>query len=191
MHQEIRLGVSDIVTALDIPAIGSRVTNLPEFFRLAEDAIREYDFATQKVPGQGFIMCPKLVPFVSAGVGPRSKNPNHYVCREHRGIVSAYLKREYAGEVTGVALVVYTTEAYFADPDVTTEEAARIQVQKATHVLVAVLAFAGPKSPLPPYRLVWNLAGGNNEALIWTADEIRAKAKEAIDYDNEWSTVAD
>jgi hypothetical protein len=54
-----------------------------------------------------------------------------------------------------------------------------------------VLGFAGPESPLPPYRLVWNLAGGNLEAALWTAEEIHAKAKAAIDYDNEWSTVAD
>jgi hypothetical protein len=113
------------------------------------------------------------------------------VCREHRGVVSAYLRREFAAPVTGCALVVYTRKAYFQDPDVTPAEAARIDALDPTHVLVAVLAFAGPKSPLPPYRLVWNLAGGNNEALLYTADEIRAKAKEAIDYDNDWSPVAD
>jgi hypothetical protein len=130
------------------------------------------------------------IPFVSAGVGPRSKNPQDYVLREHRGVVSAYLKREFAALVTGVALVVYTREAYVRDPDVTREEAERLH--DATHIIVAVLAYAGPEaSPLPPYRLVWNLAGGNREAATYTADEIRGKAKAAIDFDNAWSTVAD
>ena len=58
-------------------------------------------------------------------------------------------------------------------------------------MLVAVLAFAGPKAPLSPYRLVHNLAGGNNEAAQWTADEIRAKALESKVYYDEWCTVAD
>jgi hypothetical protein len=106
-------------------------------------------------------------------------------------VVSAYLKREFAEQATGCALVVYTRDAYFRDPDVTPAEAARIDSESPTHVLVAVLGFAGPESPLPPYRLVWNLAGGNLEAALWSAEEIHAKAKAAIEYDNQWSTVAD
>ena len=188
---EIRIAASDIVSAFNDHTIGSKVTDHTNFMGVAATAIRAYDFTQGKVPGQGFIMCPELVPFVSAGVGPRSQNASDYVCREHRGIVSAYLRREFAAPVTGCALVVYTRDAYFRDPDVTTAEAARIDALSPTHVLVAVLAFAGPESPLPPYRLVWNLAGGNNEALTYSADEIRAKARAAIDYDNAWSPVAD
>lgn len=191
MNTQIKLIRSDICSAFGLATIGTRVTNTTSFLLGAIEAIEKYDFTTGKVPGQGFIVTPELVDYVSAGVGRRSADAHHYVCREHRGIVSAYLKREYAAQATGCALVVYTKDAYLADPDVTTEEAARITVEGATHVLVAVLAFAGPDSPLPTYRLVWNLAGGNREALVWTADEIRAKAKAAIDYDDLWSTVAD
>jgi len=36
-----------------------------------------------------------------------------------------------------------------------------------------------------------DLAGGNKEALVWTADEIRAKATEIRAYDEEWAVVAD
>ena len=191
MQTQIKLAISNIVSAFDPEAIGSRVNNIPEFFRAAEDAVAAYDFTQGKIPGQGFVLCPAAVPVVSAGVGPRSKNADDYVCREHRGVVSAYLKRKFAATVTGCALVVYTVKAYLADPDITSEEATRISDQGITHVLVAVLAFAGPESQLSPYRLVWNLGGGNREALVWTADEIRAKAKASIDYDNDWSPVAD
>jgi hypothetical protein len=38
---------------------------------------------------------------------------------------------------------------------------------------------------------VANLAGGNLEALTWTADEIRQKAKEIKEFTSEWSVVAD
>ena len=99
------------------------------------------------------------MPFVSAGVGPQSTNPTDYVCRLHRGHVGAYLKREHAAPITGCAVVVYTREAYLANPEITAMEAYRIG--DATHVLVAVLAFAGPEAPLTPHRLVANLAGGN------------------------------
>lgn len=185
----LKVVFSDICSAASSEAVGSRITNDAGFIEHASKAIEAYDFAAARVPGQGFIQCPELVPFVSAGVGPRSRDPKDYVLREHRGIVSAYLKREFAATVTGCALVVYTREAYVRDPDVTKEETAR--TEGATHVIVAVLASAGPESPLPPYRLVWNLAGGNREAALWSADEIRAKAKAAIDYDNAWVTVAD
>jgi len=191
--QTLKIITSDICSALDTPAIGSKVTKLGPFLDGMEEGVRHFDFAGTRVPGQGFLLCPELVPFVSAGIGPRSKNPEDYVCRVHRGIVSAYLKREFAAPVTGCALVVYTKDAYLADPDTAHAkfEAERIRDMNPTHVLVAVLAFTGPDSPLPPYRLVWNLAGGNHEAALYTADEIRAKAKAAIDYDNAWSPVAD
>jgi hypothetical protein len=52
---------------------------------------------------------------------------------------------------------------------------------------VAVLA--DPESPLPPYQRVCNLASGNHEALTYTADEIRARAKEAIDSSNRLDVV--
>ena len=189
----MKIITADICSALDTPAIGSKVVKLKEFHDVMYAAVAAYDFDKARVRGQGFILVPEAVPFVSAGVGPRSKNPEDYVLREHRGIVGPYLKREFAAPATGCALVVYTREAYLADPDVdhASKEAARIAMLAPTHVLVAVLAFAGPESPLPPYRLVWNLAGGNREAALWSADEIRAKAKAAIDYDNAWCPVAD
>ncbi len=186
----MKIAFSNICSANASETIGSKITNDEGFTAAALKAIAAYDFSACRIPGQGFIVVPEAVPFVSAGVGPRSSDPSRYVCREHRGHVSAYLKREFAAPVTGCALVVYTREAYVRDPDVTPEEVERLS--DATHVIVAVLAFTEDKpSPLPPYRLVWNLAGGNREAATYTADEIRSKAKDAIDFDNAWSPVAD
>jgi len=84
---------------------------------------------------------------------------------------------------------VYTRDAYVADPDITPEDIQALG--DSTHVIIAVLASSGPSAPLTPHRFVHNLAGGNNEALLWTADEIRAKAKEILSYANEYSVVAD
>lgn len=184
---------ANILTALDHKTIGTKVSDSKSFFEIADRVVADFDFVGQRVPGQGFIMCPDLVPYLSAGVGKRSPDPEHYVCRQHRGRVDAYLRREFAAPCEGAALVVYTREAYLADPDVGKDaaEKARIESSNATHILVAVLGFAGPKAPLSPHRLVHNLAGGNREAMAWTADEIRKQAEASLAYDSEWAVVSD
>lgn len=182
---------SDICSAFGTRSIGTRASDPIRLLEVIEKAVAAHDFTKDRVPGQAFIELPEAVPFISAGVGPRSKDPDDYVLREHRGIVSAYLKRRLAAEVTGCAVVVYTLAAYGKDPDVDWNELERCRKMRATHVVVAILGRASPSSPLPPYRLVWNLAGGNHEAALWSADEIREKAKAAIDYDSAWVTVAD
>jgi len=183
-----------IVTAFSESAIGTKIVNPSGFRAHLADAIGSTDFAAQRVPGQAFLTLPEAAyKTVSAGVGRRTLNPSDYVCREYRGRVGAFLKREHAAPVEGLAAVVYTVEAYLADPDVAGDESevARVRESGATHVLVAPLAFAGPKAPYPAWTLLHNLAGGNKEALVWSADEIRAKAKETEEYWSEWAVVAD
>jgi len=185
---------ANIVTAFGPKTIGTKVTQPATFMALLKDSVLATDFAAQRQPGQAFIKLPDLTRLtVSAGVGLRTTDPENFVLREHRGVVSAFLKREHAAEVEGVAAVVYTVEAYLADPDVSGDaaEVERIKEGGATHILVAVLAFAGPQAPLGPGRLVHNLAGGNREAALWSADEIRTKAAESSEYWKTWATVAD
>ncbi len=190
----MKIELANIVTALRANGvIGTKVLDPDGFMAALEAAIAKHDFSADRIPGQGFLVMPEAVPFVSAGVGPRTADHNDYVCRCHRGVVSAFLRRQKAGNVEGCACVVYTKAAYLADPDTQNEpeEQVRIEASNPDYVLVAVLAFAGPKSPLPLHRFVANLAGANHEAQAWTADEIRAKAKEVLDYADAWCTVAD
>jgi hypothetical protein len=189
----IVIGRSDIVTAFDAKTIGSKVVEHRQFLEHLHAAIEVHDPAGDRQPGQHFIpMSALVIPLVSSGVGPASPNPDHYVLRFHREKVSAYLRRQFAAPVDSVACVVYTVEAFNKDPDCNPAEVKRISDEGATHVIVAVLASAGPKvSPLTPFRLVHNLAGSKLEAEKYTADEIRAKAKESLAYHNSWSTVAD
>lgn len=185
---------ANIVSAFHENAIGTKVTDASGFRAHLADAIGSTDFATQRVPGQAFLTLPEAAfKTVSAGVGKRTLNPQDFVLREYRGKVSGFLKRGFAAEVEGLAAVVYTVEAYLADPDVAGDaaEVARVTEAKATHVLVAPLAFAGPKAPLPTGTLVHNLAGGNKEALDWSASEIREKATETDGYWSVWAVVAD
>jgi len=181
---------SDIVTAFNSFVIGSKVVDPAGFSKAAAEAIEAHDFSQDRIPGQGFLVCPGALPFVSAGDGCRTNDPTDYIPALHRDRVGLYLKRELAGDTKFCALVVYTTEAYLKDPEVDPQEAARINESEATHVLVAVIASSGPESPLSPWRLTSNLAGGNREAMAWTADEIRQKARDVHDYWLAYEVVA-
>jgi hypothetical protein len=166
--------------------VGSKVINRADFLSHVHHGVKAHDFTKDRVPGQGFIVLPKTVfEHVSAGDGEHTHDPGHYTVAVHRGRADAYLIRERAGAVTFCAVVVYTKAAYLADPEVDGELPDEIK-----HVVVAVLASSGPESPLPLYTLVNNLAGGNKEALDWTADEIRAKASATKKHWDKYSIVA-
>ncbi|MAG27916.1 hypothetical protein CMI47_20505 [Candidatus Pacearchaeota archaeon] len=208
MDNIIRVIRANIVTAFDKFTVGTKVTDAKAFGAFLKEAIPRHDAATDRMPGQHVIPLPRTAfDTVSCGVGRRTHSRSAYVLREYRGRVSAFLRRHLGGDVNSLAAIVYTREAYLADPGVADKpglkpvEAAerqherdRVESSDCTHVLVAVLtnAFGAPEHPpLSPLRFAANLAGGNNEALAWTADEIRAQAEKVAAYDRDWCVVAD
>jgi len=183
--------VSNICSAFETQAIGTRVTDRKSLITSLDAALETYDASGDRTPGQHFVtLGSSALQAVSAGVGPCSVNPHCYVIREHRGHVSAYLRREWAAPVESLSVVVYTVDAYKADPEVDPEDIASFPTG-TTHVIVAVLASAGPKAPLTPYRFVSNLAGGNRDADTYSIEDVRRIAREIMAYSNEWSVVAD
>lgn len=183
---------ANILTAFKVECIGTKVIDADEFDTFLFAAVEATDFGAQRVPGQAVITLPPgAYRSVIAGAGKRTLNPDDYLARVHRGEVGLYLKREHAAKVEGLAVVVYTRDAYMADPDVAGHADEVERVGNATHVLVAVLAFAGPRSPLPKGTFIHNLAGGNKEAALYSADEIRSMAKAIDDYWGQWCIVAD
>jgi hypothetical protein len=191
--KRLSVAISTIVTAFDQVTIGTKVTSAGKFMDCVTLAMLDHDFGAERIPGQALIHVPKAVPFVSGGMGRNRNNPGDYVLCSYRGKVHAYLKREFAEPVTDCHVVVYTRDAYLADPDIDEDpdEAERIRSGSCTHVLVAVLADSGVPSTLSPYRFVKNLAGGNYEALAWSVDEIRTKAREIAANVDDWNVVAD
>ena len=103
--------LSSYVASKSYLSFGTKVLDREGFEAAAVAAIEAYDFGAQRVPGQGFVQCPEAVPFVSAGVGRRTRNPEDFVLREYRGNVETFLRREHAAKVEGCALVVYTKDA--------------------------------------------------------------------------------
>lgn len=211
----IIFGVSDVCSAFKDQTIGSKVLKESQesFLNVLKKAIHEHDNSKDRAPGQHFIVLTDRILVngqyhVSAGDGPKSDNPEDYVVRHHREGPKMFLKREKAGDVQFLACVVYTREAYLADPDVTKEEAENLG--DATHVIVAVIASSGPAAPVTPFRFVHNLAGGNNEYkapkfadypehksemylvhLEEWAEFVTKKAEEVKDYWSNYSVVAD
>ena len=191
----IRIVTSNVCKAFEAGPVGSKVTDATRFLDELETALGDFEFpdgSGESARGQGFVVCPTALPYVSAGEGRRTADPADYVPREHRGEVGLFLRRERAAEATFLGCVVYTLEADLADPDVQgePEEAERVRRLEATHVLVAVIAAAAPQAPLTHKRLVANLAGGNNEALKWSAERIREEARKVDAHWSEWCVVA-
>lgn len=191
----MRFAVSNVCEAFNglvgRSVVGTKVTNAPGLFSSIEAALATYDQSKDRTPGQHFVVLPdEALKYVSAGVGKRMANEHCYVVRMHRGRVSAYLRREYAASAESLAVVVYTIDAYKADPEVDQAEIDNFP-KGTTHVIVAVLASAGPKAPLTPYRFVSNLAGGNNDADKYTIEDVRSMARDIMAYSNDWSVVAD
>lgn len=216
----MKIARADIVTAFDEMTIGTKVVDEGAFTAALEAAIAAYPFPEN---GQGFIHLPaSAYPMVSSGVR-RTRwlfSSTDFVVREHRGHWGCYAKRPARSTgvdpIEGLACVVYTREAYVHDPDVSDAEISRVLAHPAAdYILVAVLAFCGPKSPFPIWTLVHNVAGGNNEFIpkttptvpggppyaaqrsgnIWhdldLLHRIVAEAKASEAYWDEWMIVAD
>lgn len=198
----IKIINSNIVRCFDSSCVGTKVVKQEELMALLVLAVQEFDWTGCQTPGQAYIpLVDDACGMVASGVGKKTNNPDDYVIREWRGQCGMYLKREKGLPPDSVAAVVYTKQAYLDDPDCKgdpekgipgdPEEMKRVQESDCTHVLVIVLANAGPRSPVSPHRFVANLAGANNEYAEKTGDELRAMAREIRDYHDEYSVVAD
>lgn len=202
-HRDLVIFNSNIVTSYDSFTTGTKITNERTFNKVLGEVIFNHNFDNEEFPGQAVIELPiptddfPRIPhpstYLSSGIGLRSGAWCDYVIRHRRGKVELFLKREFAIPVENAAIVVYTRDAYFADPEMDQKERDRIASLeetwgRATHFLVIILA---PSSPLTPYRLVANLAGANNEVQVWDAKTIRKKAHTTIAFYNKYCVVSD
>ena len=182
----MNIKVSSVCQAFNNNCIGTKVTHEAEFRHELAHALVAYDMPAN---GQGFIPLANVSPYVLSGDCERAGlTEKDYVVRLWRGEMMMFAKRR-EQRATFCAAIVYTAEAYFADPQV--DEAEKARLEGATHVLVAVLGSRGPKPTLSSSRFVRNLAGGNasfahmgHQALVEMAKAIEA-------YEAEWVVVAD
>ncbi len=174
-------------------AVGTRIAEPGPLAGALGAAVADYVFPDN---GQGFITLdlevhPSIAEYVQAGVAPVSDIPADYVVRSHRGEIITVLRREAAADLTpdGVAVIVYTREAFLADPDTSDEEKAAFVEAGHTHCWVTTLAFKGPPPPLGSRRFVRNLAGGNAAYADKTAFELRTEAAAIAEYEAQWCVV--
>lgn len=181
------LKISSICQVFSNNCVGTKVTHEAEFRYLLRCALVSYDMPAN---GQGFIPLPN-VPYVLSGDCERAGlTENDFIVRQWRGEMMMFAKRR-EQRATFCAAVVYTAEAYFADPQVDASEKERCE--GATHVLVAVLGSRGPKPTLSSSRFVRNLAGGNNDFAFGQKSytDLVAISQEIVAYEAAWVTVAD
>lgn len=185
---------SNILTAFDAVTHGSKVLSKVGFMHELIIAINKYEFPEN---GQGFIPMPNALGTVSCGAARRVnlKTAEAYHIVEHRGEIMLAAHRKFAAVVTDLHAVVYTKEAYLADPQIEPEEFERIDetMYPIDYVLVAVIASAGP-SPVSSHRFVRNLAGGNSKYFPengYTIEQAIKEAKETVEYSQGWVTVSD
>ena len=172
--------------------MGTQIENSDAFMSALTEAMAKYDTSNDRAEGQHFIhMDPSVISDagISCGVGRASEDPSAYHLVNWRGKVGAYLKREHAAAPESVNVSVYSASAWANDPDVIK---AGLPACEGDYCIVGVFAnAAGTQDAYGSHRLVANLAGGNNEAKHWTADEIREKAATSMKYESEWSVVCD
>ena len=197
------------LSAFDEKTIGSKVVAKSAFLEALDLAVHKHDTSKDDAPGQHVIhMDESAFKYVSAGDGEKTDDPDDYVIRKYREGPKMFLKREKAGKIKSLTVVVYTKEAYLADPDCTDEE--REAVGDCTHAIVAIKASAADSSPVSPFRFVHNLAGGNNsykmpppatdnglewedeyDAMVRWGNWVVEKAKESLEHSNTYIGVAD
>lgn len=180
--------VSGICHAFYGNCVGTKVAHENAFRLVLVNALARYDMPAN---GQGFIPLPLAVPYVLSGDCEREGlTENDFIVRQWRGEMMMFAKRR-EQRATFCAAVVYTAEAYFADPQVDASEKERCE--GATHVLVAVLGSRGPKPTLSSSRFVRNLAGGNNDYAFGQKSytDLVSISQEIVAYEAAWVTVAD
>jgi hypothetical protein len=202
-----KIATSHIVTGFNAHAVGSRVLDEAAFRQTLDEAVAAHDFPEN---GQAFITLPESAhQLVSAGVAKLAGlSDDDLFVVTWRGLRRICAPREAAAPVESLHVVVYTLDAYANDPDAQgdSEEARRVQQEVAdferegvTHVLIAVLATAGPKPPYGPLTLLRNVAGANAEFLptgnaerdAVLLQKIIGHAKDTVEYASEWVLVAD
>lgn len=207
----MRFHINPDLTAFRTSTLGSKVANRRAFEMALADALDEHDTSADRAPGQHFVRLPESAiadAGVTCGIGSRQvtnkrghplggddvlimRGPEHYVMREHRGLMTAYLKRRNALPCANLNCVVYTSEAFNADPQVI--KSGRHAPDWSTHVIVAVLA-SPAGTPTPPrgtFRLADCLAGGNKEADTWTLEDVRIMCKESVGFELQYCVVSD
>lgn len=201
------IGVSHIVTAFDANSVGSKVLDNDEFMIQLEALVGVYEWPSN---GHGVISMTSHPSMVSSGVARADSVEDHEMfVRTWRGRRRMFAPRKYAVPVESLTAIVYTLDAYRADPDGQgdTDEAKIIKREievfermGTKYVLVAVIAAGGDKpTTAATLTLLANIAGGNDEYKP-TGDDtsdlallhrIIADAQAALAYSDKWEIVAD
>lgn len=195
--------LAGVLNAFKNETIGCKVTLKVPFLEglRQEIKIRENSPETRRWKNQ-IDLPPRFNKWVSGDIGYCTDNPDDYVLRCHDRQILTFLKREHALPVEAVKAIVFPRDEYLALSGVAKniDECSRINNSTATHILMAIFTdIETHRQPLSPINFVKMLADDAPEGLtrVWygdefmTTDEVRAKAKESLEYWSRYCQVAD
>ena len=196
------IGYDKNLTAFDQVTVGTKVLAQAGFLEHLTTAIEnehggDFDSRFLELPRDAF-------PLVRAGVASlEGLTQDDLHIRKYRDEWGIFANSKKAAIVEGLSCLVYHLDGYTADPEADEEHVSTLRDKGTTHVLVAILAAAGPETPLSSHRLVRNIAGGNKawtpEALLPGDDvgilnlltKISREAIKTVGYEKNWIVVAD
>lgn len=187
------IATSRIATAFDPNPVGIKVVDPGRLLSLLRVAIMGHDFGRGPEGHADLWLPPEACTMVSAGVGPRSSFSDDYFVRGAGPHETLYLKREVAPRVTGLRVVVDLRATYLALEEVREDaaESARIEATDATHVVLRLIDPGAPRVPMSVGELIGMLADERSEAAHWGEETILRRIVETLDFDDQWSVVAD
>jgi len=158
----INLGVCGFLSAFqEKNVVGSKVlSGEAELMKLTIEALQR----TDKLTGIDTIELPSdAYHLVRNGSAPREGlKSKDFHNKLYRGRIHQFALPHCALPVTNLSVQVYGIEEYLAEDDVTRNEANAHKAEGSTHVITAVHA---GHAELDPYRLAYNVSGGNQKFI--------------------------
>lgn len=192
-----RLAISPNISFLksDERVVGSRVIDREAFLAIMVPFVTDSVLiATQHEDDDHYVaitLPSSVLPFVSSGVGRRSKNEEHYVVRKNFGRVDLYLKREFALQPEEVFVNVLAVEHYLSEcKELEETPLSEGELRDVTHVVVGVRVYAGPQRVwiMHPRQLVSSLAKLVGQT---SHEEVTRLLNSAWNVNTYWSSFAE
>jgi hypothetical protein len=198
--KEVKLDIAESCSAFEKHhVVGAKVLDHSGLFAAIKTAIAEYD-RFDEVDGELFLELPlETRTFVRARVGKATRFPQDYVVRRKDGLMQAYLLPEHAAPVDVLVVIVFTAEAYLANPKL---RDGVVVADDVTHVITEVLPNSGLDVHTPMEML--SGIGGDLDEFSWlhARDLGRVEredrcyaltelARESVEYRQEYDPIAE
>jgi hypothetical protein len=192
----INVKVSSFAIQFNETGVGSRVLDRARLIDFTSKRLETYKFPVEGDDnfvneGEGVMPLNEALETVGSGTASRAD------CEEadifphvHRDVEEMFASRDKACKAEGLSMVMYTWANYSSNNGVKPEEKLSLaEGEEPTHIIVAVLASAGPDPQVSEVRFLANLEGGKYDNMSFEEQDVLAD--KVIAYNEKWITVCD